>query len=108
MKQYQAMLPYLGVNAAVFYLLPLLIQDTGSGMVILLAMIPAVCLIVSVLFGIKHSFCWLYAPAVALLFLPTIFLFYNASAWVYVVGYAVIALLGNAIGAACKKCSKDV
>lgn len=108
MKQFKIMLPYLGVNAAAFYLLPLLIQDTGSGMAILLAMIPAVCLVASVVFGRNHGFCWGYPPAVALLFLPTLFLFYNASAWVYVVGYAVVALLGNAIGAVRKNHGKNV
>lgn len=98
MKQGRAMLPYLGVNGAAFYLMPLLIQDTGSGMAILLALIPSVCLIVSVVFGKNHGFCWCYPLAVVLLFLPAIFLFYNESAWVYVVGYGVTALLGNAIG----------
>jgi hypothetical protein len=40
---------------------------------------------------------------VAIMFAPSIFIFYNSSAWVYVVGYAVIALLGNLIALPLRK-----
>lgn len=99
MNQYKTMLPYLGVNALAFYLLPLVVQDTGSAMAVMLVMLPAVCLITALIFGVKQSFHWLYALAVALLFVPTIFLFYNESATAYTFAYGVIALAGNGIGA---------
>jgi hypothetical protein len=35
---------------------------------------------------------------VAILFAPTIFIFYNTSAWVYIITYAIVALVGNGIG----------
>ena len=38
------------------------------------------------------------ALVVAALFFPTIFIFYNSSAWIYVVAYAVISLVGNLVG----------
>ena len=39
-----------------------------------------------------------YSTVVALLFAPTIFVFYNYTAWVYVIGYGLLALTGSVIG----------
>ena len=39
----------------------------------------------------------------SIMFAPSIFIFYNSSAWVYVVGYTVIALLGNLIALPLRK-----
>ena len=50
-----------------------------------------------VFYGIRNGFNFWYILIVAIMFAPSIFIFYNSSAWVYVVGYAVIALLGNLI-----------
>jgi glucan phosphoethanolaminetransferase (alkaline phosphatase superfamily) len=91
-------LPYLIVNIAAFYLLPMVIKDTGSAMAILLFAIPLICFITAIIFGIKHSFQWLYPIIIALLFIPTIFIFYNTTAWIYIIGYGVIAAAGNLIG----------
>ncbi len=92
------MLPYLVVNAIAFYLLPLLIQNTGIAMFVMLIGIPLVCFLVALVYGIKNGLNWLYPFMVAILFIPTIFIFYNYTAWVYIVGYGVIALIGNFVG----------
>ena len=97
MKINSRMLPYLLINAATFYLAPLLIQDTGTAMVFLLVGIPAICLVTAILFGRRYSFHWLYPIGVALLFASTVFIFYNKSAWVYIISYGLIALAGNVI-----------
>ena len=80
-----------------FYIIPWLIKDTGSAMIIMFVIIPIICLITSIFYGIRNGFDFWYILIVAIMFTPSIFIFYNASAWVYVVGYAVIALLGNLI-----------
>ena len=98
MNTIKKMLPYLIILVLVFYLTPLLIVDSGSGIYILLLINPLICFVVSILYGIKHSFHWLYAILVAILFVPTIFLYFNSSAWVYSIGYGIIALIANAIG----------
>ena len=87
-----------------FYIVPWFIKNTGSAMIVMLVIIPLICLITSVFYGIRNGFngirngfnFW-YILIVAIMFAPSIFIFYNSSAWVYVVGYAVIALLGNLI-----------
>ena len=80
-----------------FYIVPCFIKNTGSAMIVMLVIIPLICLITSVFYGIRNGFNFWYILIVAIMFAPSIFIFYNSSAWVYVVGYAVIALLGNLI-----------
>ncbi|MFQ8894698.1 MAG: hypothetical protein ACLR6Z_06710 [Dorea sp.] len=75
----------------------LVYKNTGSAMIVMLVIIPLICLITSVFYGIRNGFNFWYILIVAIMFAPSIFIFYNSSAWVYVVGYAVIALLGNLI-----------
>ncbi len=103
MDRWKKMLPYLAVLAADFYLLPALMRDTGSAMVMLLMVIPLVCFACSLVYGIRNSFCIWYCVAAAVLFAPSVFIYYNASAWVYIIGYGVAALLGNLIGMAFHK-----
>lgn len=86
-----------------FYIIPLFIKDTGSAMMVMLVIIPLLCLITSVFYGIRNGLDVWYILSVAILFIPSIFIFYNASAWVYAVGYAVIALFGNLIALPLRK-----
>ena len=98
MSRLKDMLIFLLVIVLGFYGLPLMIQDTGTGMLFLLVIIPLVCFASSLLYGILKPFSLLFPLAVALLFIPTIFIYYNESAWVYSVGYGAVALLGGLSG----------
>ena len=98
MKKFKKMLPYLIINAIVFYLTPFMIKDTGSGMLILLIGFPVICFIVALIYGIKNSFNWIYSLLVMLLFVPTIFIFYNESATIYILAYGIISAFGNFLG----------
>ena len=102
-KKILALLPYVIVLAIIFYVLPLLIKDTGSGMFMLLLVIPLLTLICAVIYGVRQGFDFLLPVTATILFAPTIFIFYNRSAWVYIIAYAVIALVGNGIGRAFHK-----
>ncbi len=92
--------PYGAVLAADFYLLPLLMRDTGGAMLLMLAVMPLVALVTAVVCGLRHGFQPLLPLAAAVLFLPAVFLFYNPSAWVYAPFYGVVVLLGNLLGRA--------
>lgn len=91
---------YGAVLAADFYLLPLLMRDTGTAMVLMLAVMPLVALVTAVACGLGHGFQPMLPLAAAVLFLPTIFLYYNLSAWVYAPFYGLVTLLGNLLGRA--------
>ena len=86
-----------------FYIIPWFIRDTGSAMIVMLVIIPLICLMISVFYGSRNGFDFWYILSVAIIYIPSIFIFYNSSAWVYIIGYAVIALLGNLIGTSLSK-----
>ncbi len=58
-----------------FYLLPLLIKDTGSGIFLLLIMMPSLVFLGAVIYGLRCGLHWFLPLAAAVLFLPSIFLF---------------------------------
>ena len=66
-------------------------------MIVMLMIVPLVCLVTSIFYGIRNGFRFLYILIVLIMLIPSIFIFYNYTAWVYVVAYTVIALLGNLI-----------
>ena len=103
MKKTRRMLPYWIVVILTFYLLPFLINDTGSAMLILLIVVPVMCLIVSLIYGLKNLFDWLFPLLVMLLFVPSIFIFYNESASIYIPTYGIISLIGIFLGSLLKK-----
>lgn len=78
-----------------YYGCPLLIKDTGSGILLMLIVIPLICLITSIFYGIKNNFRYWYTLIVAIMFIPSIFIFYNSSAWIYTFVYGGFALIGN-------------
>lgn len=90
--------PYLIVMLIDFYLLPFFIQDTGSGMMMLLLIMPLTCLITAAVHSLKTGEMIRFAIFTGVLFVPAIFIFFNESAWVYAPAYAVIALAGGLIG----------
>lgn len=81
-----------------FYLVPILIKDTGSGMFILLIVIPLITLITSIIYGLRNTFDFIYPLIVAILFIPTLFIYYNTSALVYVIVYSMITVIGELLG----------
>lgn len=86
-----------------FYLIPILIQDTGSGMFILLIVIPLITLITSIIYGLRNVFNFIYPLIVAILFIPTLFIYYNDSAWTYILVYSMIAVIGELLGKTLQK-----
>lgn len=98
MEKLKKMSPYLLINIGMFYLLPSLMKDTGSAIIILLILMPLGCFLTSLAYGLKNSFSWPYPIFVMLIFLPSIFIFYNESAMVYVFVYGFISLLGSFVG----------
>ena len=105
MKKIREMSVYLIVITLAFYVLPAFINDTGSGIFFLLILIPIICFITSIIYGIRHSFNLIFLLLIMALFIPTIFIFYNESAAVYVLIYGIIAAIGNLLGSLIKKMS---
>ena len=92
------MIPFLAGIVATFYLLPLCMRNTVGAMLVLLFAMPVLCLGISFAYGRKRGFHLLYPLAVSLCFLPSIWIFYNDSALIYVAVYGALSLLGSFLG----------
>ena len=87
-------LPYAAVLAAAYYLLPLLMDDTGSAMFILLACMPLIVFVSSFLCCRRHRFQWLMIALTVVLFLPSMYFYFNSSALAYSVFYGIVSAAG--------------
>lgn len=97
-KNFAACAPYFIALGIDFYLLPPLAKDTGRAMLLMLCVMPLIAFSVGILYGARHGFRLLLALAALILFVPSIFIYYNSSAWVYSAAYAVLVLAGTGIG----------
>ncbi len=91
-------LPYVAILILLYYVLPLVVRDTGSGMLVLLILAPAIVFVSACIFGLRRGFHLLVPVLAGLLFLPALWIYFNISAWVYAPAYALIALAGNGLG----------
>lgn len=93
-----AFVPYgilLGID---FYLLPLLAKDTGTAMLLMLCVMPLAAFTAALIYGMRRGFSILLPIIAVLFFIPTLFLYYNLSAWGYAAVYAAVVLAGNSLG----------
>ncbi len=89
------LIPYAMALAVGFYALPLLpIQPA----LLVLLVLPALVFVCSVVYGIRQGFDGWLSVITAVLFASTLFVFYNESAWIYIIIYAVTSLVGCGIG----------
>ena len=97
MRKIKTMLPFLTGIVLNYYLLTSIM---GTGPIILLAVVPSICFICSIVYGINNSFSILYAVFVAVLFTPSVIVIhiFVPFALVLAFGYGMVALLGNAVG----------
>lgn len=92
-------LPYVAILVIDFYLLPFLAKDTGTAILFMLCIMPLIAVVSSIAYGARNGFHIVLPVAAVLLFIPTIFIHYNISAWVYAIVYGVATLVGTGIGA---------
>ncbi len=97
-KTLSKIIPYITVLAADFYILPWLIRDTGAAMLLMLFVIPLISFACAVVYGVCRGFDFIFPIMAMILFTPTIFIYYNSSAWPYIIAYGVIAFVGIGIG----------
>ncbi len=106
MKQYVRELTVLLLQLAAFYVYPLFAEAAGPmGMVFIILLVT---LLLSLYLGLTSSsrLKYLYPAAAALLFIPSVFLYYNESALVHALWYLAVSLLGLLPGSLAKKLLK--
>ena len=103
MKKYVKEIIILLVQSAVFYLVPLFgMTDNPMGMVLLIVLLT---LGLSLILGAvsKEKIKYLYPVIISVLFIPSVFIYYNETALVHAIWYLVISLVGVAIGTVINK-----
>ena len=86
---------YSVILIIVFFLFPLLFK---GGIAFLFLINPLAVFLSSIICSCSNKQVLPIVFITALLFLPTIFIFYNESAWIYVVFYVVVSFVGCSIG----------
>ena len=97
---------YILVLLVLFYAVPLIyflpaLEDTfitSLSASMLLVYNPAAILAVSAVYGFKHRFKWYFLLLVPVLFVPSVFIFYNSSALIYTLFYEVFCVAGLGLG----------
>ena len=105
MKKYIKEIVVILLQMFIFYLLPMCMGNIGAlGMVFLILLTT---FILSKIIGAisKNKVKYLYPIAVAILFIPTIFIYYNESAFVHALWYFVVSSVGLVIGMIANKIS---
>ncbi len=108
MKKYVKEIIILLVQSAVFYLVPLFgMTDNPMGMVLLIVLLT---LGLSLILGAvsKEKIKYLYPVIISVLFIPSVFIYYNETALVHAIWYLVVSLVGVAIGTVINKAVRKV
>lgn len=98
MQKYIKEIIILLIQIFMFYIFPLFAGPTDAmGMVVLIILVT---FILSLILGFisKTKIKYLYPVAISLLFIPTIFIYYNSSALIHALWYLVISFTGVIVG----------
>jgi hypothetical protein len=109
MKQiFKKLIAYITILSVVFYLIPITTKmETPMELAFTLMIVlnPIACLGTGAVFGIKHGFKLYFLMLAPLLFIPSMYIFYNSSAFIYIVIYIVFSAAGIGIGCVLRKIS---
>ena len=103
MRKFVKEIIILLVQSAVFYLVPLFgMTDNPMGMVLLIVLLT---LGLSLILGAvsKEKIKYLYPVIISVLFIPSVFIYYNETALIHALWYLVVSAVGMAIGALINK-----
>ena len=98
MKKYLQELIIILIQIGLFYLLPLFIKGNAVIFMILILLLGsfALTLIINIISNNKIKY---FYPLIAtIIFIPSIFIYYNSSAWIHAIWYFIDCLFGEVIG----------
>ena len=106
MKKYLKEFIILLIQVFMFYIFPLFAGPTDAmGMVFLIILMTFILSMVIAILS-KQRIKYLYPILVSLLFIPSVFIYYNESALVHSIWYLVTSFLGLVIGLIIKRLGK--
>ncbi len=98
-QRFEKMIWYVIAAIAVYNLLPLLVASLGLPILPLLPFVY-ICsnLVIAFVYGKNHNSDPLLPVCICVVFIPAIFMYFNTSAWVFLIVYFLISVLGMALG----------
>lgn len=97
----------IGAIFFAYYIIPLLVSGLTDGLVELMSLIPSICFLCSVLYGMKTGIKWYYPIVVTVTFLPVLFIYLSFDfGAIYLLILFVSGLLGEIIGGVYTKAQK--
>lgn len=98
MKKYLKEIITLLIQILIFYIFPLFAGPTDiMGMVVLMLLATLVLSLILTIIS-KEKIKYLYPLVVAIIFIPSIFIYYNESALIHSLWYFISSLLGTILG----------
>lgn len=98
MKKYFKEILILLLQLFMFYIFPLFAGPTDiMGMVVLIILLTFILSIILISIS-KEKIKYLYPFVVALLFIPSVFIYYNESALIHSIWYLVVSSVGVLVG----------
>lgn len=98
MKKYLIEIIILLIQISMFYVFPLFSDSTNAmGMVFLILLTTFILSLLIILIS-KNKIKYLYGIIVSLIFIPSVFIYYNESALIHSLWYLIISYIGILIG----------
>lgn len=98
MKKYLKEIITILIQILIFYIFPLFAGPTDiMGMVVLMLLATLVLSLILTIIS-KEKIKYLYPLVVAIIFIPSIFIYYNESALIHSLWYFISSLLGTILG----------
>ena len=98
MKKYLKEIIILLIQLFMFYIFPLFAGPTDAMGMVLLILLATLFLSLTITIISKEKIKYLYPIVVAIIFIPSVFIYYNESALIHSLWYFVSSLVGTILG----------
>ena len=98
MRKYLSEIIILGIQVLIFYILPMFMHLLYPIGVVILMLLSTFILSWLLAIVSKNKIKYFFPFVISILFLPTIFIYYNESALIHSIWYLIISIVGLFIG----------
>lgn len=81
-----------------FYLFPFLFKESNQEMMVLLVVMPLITICLGIVYTSLVQPHWVYPLLVGVAFIPTMFMYYSISAWIFAIIHFLAFIVGCLIG----------
>ena len=98
MKKYLKEIIILLLQLFIFYIFPLFAGPTDAMGMVFLIIVSTLILSISIILISKIRIKYLYGILISILFIPSVYLYYNSSALVHSLWYLIVSYIGITLG----------